>query len=82
MKFYLIDYELNYNDDPITITARYTMLDTPGQLEITINHENKPVIDTIIKALTKLYRNDKITIFYKNLMYKTNNGYYQEYKRY
>lgn len=82
MKFYLIDYELNYNDEPVTITVRYTMLDTPGQLEITINHENKPVIDTIIKALTKLYRNDKITLFYKNLMYKTNNGYYQEYKRY
>ena len=82
MKFYLVDYSLNYNEEPNTITARYTIQDSPGVLEISINYEHKPVIDTILKALTKLYRNDKITMFYKNMMYKTCNGYYQEYKRF
>jgi len=84
MKFYLSTYETgtDFFDVPY-IQARYSIHNNPGFLDICLNVEiGKSPIEIILNGLCKLYKTDEITMFYKNMMYKTCNGYYQEYKRY
>lgn len=82
MKFTITKYDVKFDLDEPYIQVYYFIADSPGILEISINYEGKTPIETILKALTRLYREDQITVFYKRFMYKTCNGYYQEYKRY
>ena len=84
MKFNLMKYDVKFDLEEPYINVHYSICGSTarGVLEITINYEGKNPIETILKALTKLYREDQITVFFKNMMYKTCNGYYQEYKRY
>ena len=82
MKFNIMKYDVKFDLEEPYIHVYYSIHDKPGVLEITVNYEGKNPIETIIKALTRLYREDQITVFFKNMMYKTCNGYYQEYKRY
>ena len=82
MKFTISKYDVKFDLEEPYIQVYYYVDNSSGVLEININYEGKNPIETIIKALTRLYREDQITVFFKNMMYKTCNGYYQEYKRY
>lgn len=82
MKFTISKIDFKFDLEEPYIQVYYYVDKSSGVLEMTINYEGKNPIETIIKSLIKLYREDQITVFYKCYMYKTCNGYYQEYKRY
>ena len=79
MKFHLLTF--NIQDDYLEF--KYTIPGSPGFLDMIVKlDENKLFIEQILSSLCKLYKVDEITLFSKNLMYKTYNGYYSTYKRF